>query len=210
MFTGIIEETGSIRGITRSGSGARIDVACSTILAGLKQGDSIAVDGVCLTADSLSSAGFSAMASRETLERSTFKTARPQAAVNLERAMAATGRFGGHFVQGHVDATGTIVRDSRDGGALYRTIRIDQALEKYCIEKGSIAIDGISLTIAMKKNNEMTLVLIPETLRQTTQGSKGIGSAVNIEIDCIAKYVESLLEARQGPLTEHKLREHGF
>jgi riboflavin synthase len=210
MFTGIIEEIGAVDAINSQGRHRRISVKCAKILADLNTGDSVAMDGVCLTVEEVSKTGFSAFASPETLERSTLKNARPGLPVNLERALILSGRLGGHLVQGHVDTVGTILRDNQEGGSLARTIALDEAYMKYTAEKGSIAVDGVSLTVASRGNRDITVVLIPETLKRTTLLSKKTGGKVNIETDILAKYTESLLKSDGIALTESKLREHGF
>ena len=210
MFTGIIEEIGTIAALSAQGRQKRISVTCGKILTDIKTGDSVSVDGVCLTVEEATTSGFSAFASPETLTRSTLKEARTGIAVNLERALKLSDRLGGHIVQGHVDAVGVILRDKQDRDALVRTIGVSEEYMKYIAEKGSIAIDGVSLTVASRGNREITVVLIPETQKRTTLLKKKSGDRVNIETDVLAKYTESLLNSKEGCLTETKLKEHGF
>jgi riboflavin synthase len=210
MFTGIIEEIGKIESMAPQGRQARISVACSAVLADARKGDSIAVDGVCLTIEEISQKGFSAFASAETLERSTLKSAHSGRPVNLERALKVTDRLGGHFVQGHVDTTGAILRDRREGDSLVRTISLPEKYLKYAAEKGSVAVDGVSLTVASKGERDLSVVLIPETLKRTALAQKKAGDIVNIETDILAKYTESLLRPAETALTESKLRGFGF
>jgi riboflavin synthase len=210
MFTGIIEETGSISKIVRKGGAWEISVDCRKVLAELKQGDSVAIDGACLTVETVDGRGFTATATAETMDRTTLKSGVPGGRVNLERPLAAGGRLGGHIVQGHVDATATVLRDAVRGTTLTRTVRMDPGYGPYTVEKGSIALDGISLTIAGVEGRDITVVLIPETLRATAFGSKKAGDKVNVEFDIIAKYVEGQLKQRGSGLTATKLREYGF
>jgi riboflavin synthase len=210
MFTGIIQETGKIERIFSKRDSRQLSFSCSKVLEDLKRGDSVAVDGVCLTAEEIRDTGFTASATLETLKRSTLQYAQPGRMVNLERPVRPSDRLGGHIVQGHVDTVGQIVNDKRIGNTLYRTVRVDRALEKYIVEKGSIAMDGISLTVAEIAGSDFTVVLIPETLRITTFDKKNTGDFVNVEVDILAKYMEKLTTAKQGGLTEQKLREFGF
>jgi riboflavin synthase len=210
MFTGIIEEIGKIETLSPQGRQMRISLACGAVLSGAKRGDSISVDGVCLTVEEVSSRGFSAFASAETLERSTLKHARPGTPVNLERALKVSDRLGGHFVQGHVDTTGAILRDRKEGDSLVRTISLPGKYLKYTAEKGSIAVDGVSLTVSSRGEHDVSVVLIPETLKRTALAQKKAGDAVNIETDVLAKYTESLLCPAETALTEGKLRGLGF
>ncbi len=210
MFTGIIEEIGKVEGISAKGNGKRLIISCEEILKGIKTGDSIAVDGVCLTVEEFSNTCFTVFATAETLERSTLATIRTGNKLHLERALMLSARLGGHLVQGHVDAIGTIVRDQKNGDTLVRTITLANEYMKYIVEKGSIAIDGVSLTVASKESRDFTVVLIPETLKRTTLAGKKTGERVNIETDILAKYTESLLHSKNNGLTENKLKEHGF
>ena len=199
MFTGIVEEVGKIVSVKRGSSGAVLTVEASVVLEDVKPGDSIAVNGVCLTASSLSARTFSADVMHETMDRSNLRLLRSGDAVNLERAMAANGRFGGHIVSGHVDGTGTISRVEKDDNAVWYTIEAPPAVLRYIVEKGSVAIDGISLTVAAVTQREFRVSVIPHTRAQTTLTKKAAGSTVNIENDCIGKYVEKLLMPQFAP-----------
>ena len=197
MFTGIIEEVGTLRSVRRGAHSAVLTIGASRVLSDLKIGDSVAVNGVCLTATRLLPDGFTADVMHETLNRSSLGTLGPGSPVNLERAMAAGGRFGGHIVSGHIDGTGTI-----------------RALLKYIVEKGSIAIDGISLTVAAVDETSFSVSVIPHTAANTILGTKRPGDTVNLETDLIDIYVEKLLSFRgepaSGGLTLEVLRQNGF
>ena len=192
MFTGLVASTGTVRAVEPDGDGARIAVA--TQLAGeLAAGDSIAVNGVCLTAVDPSSTGFRADVMAETLRRSSLGPLAEGDAVNLELPLRAGDRLGGHVVQGHVDGTGTVAELRDEGFA--RLVRIDcePSLLRYVVEKGSIAVDGVSLTVADLDERSFTVSLIPETLERTTLGLASPGRVVNLEVDVLAKYVEKLV-----------------
>ena len=216
MFTGIIEELGTIRAIRRGASSAVLSIGAGTILDDLKVGDSVAVNGVCLTATQVDGGGFTADVMHETLDRSSLARLAPGDKVNLERAMAAGGRFGGHIVSGHIDATGTITDRRRDDNAVWYTVSAPGALLRYVVEKGSIAIDGISLTVAAVEADRFSVSVIPHTAAVTVLGGKRPGDPVNLEADLIGKYVEKLLRPAQAPparrsaLSLEFLAEHGF
>ena len=196
MFTGIIEEKGLIRNLDLNGSSGRIIISCRKVLQGTKTGDSIAVNGICLTVTELHEDAFAADVMAETVRRSSLSGAGPGDAVNLERAMAADGRFGGHIVSGHIDGTG-VVRDIRkEENAVWFSIGAAGSILKYVIEKGSVAIDGISLTVAYVDDEIFKVSVIPHTLRETALASKRVGSPVNLECDVIGKYVGKLLGAQ--------------
>jgi riboflavin synthase len=192
MFTGLVQGVGRIAAIDRDDTGARIRIA-TPLVADLAPGDSIAINGVCLTAVSLNDGSFDADAMNETLSRSSLADLTPDAIVNLELPLRATDRLGGHVVQGHVDGVGTIAEVAQDGFA--RRIRIEAPtdLMRYVIEKGSIAVDGVSLTVSGLDNGSFTVSLIPETLERTNLGNAGAGNRVNLEVDVLAKYVEKLI-----------------
>ncbi len=192
MFTGLVADLGTVAAVDATDDGVRLRVA--TALAGdLADGDSIAVNGVCLTAVGADEDGFGADVMRETLRRSSLAEVRPGARVNLELPLRADERLGGHVVQGHVDGLGAI-RDVRDDGfARIVTIAADPALLRYVVEKGSIAVDGVSLTVSGVDDETFAVSLIPETLERTTLGAAGHGAPVNLEVDILAKYVEKLL-----------------
>lgn len=214
MFTGIVEELGSIRSVRRGQHSSVLSIAAKDILSDLKIGDSVAVNGVCLTATTVDGSGFTADVMHETLNRSSLGSLTVGSHVNLERAMAANGRFGGHIVSGHIDGTGTIRALRRDDNAVWYTVSAAPSLLKYIVEKGSIAIDGISLTVAAVDDASFSVSIIPHTAASTILGSKRPGDTVNLETDLIGKYVEKLLTFRDQPasggLTLEVLRQNGF
>ena len=215
MFTGIVEELGTIRSIRRGAASAVLSIGAEAVLSDLRIGDSVAVNGVCLTATGVDGSGFTADVMHETLQRSSLGALGPGSRVNLERAMAADGRFGGHIVSGHIDGTGTIAERRRDDNAVWYTVSAPPALLRYIVEKGSIAIDGISLTVASVEADRFSVSVIPHTAAVTPLGAKGPGDVVNLETDIIGKYVERLLRpadtpaARSGISLEF-LAENGF
>ena len=194
MFTGIVEEMGQIRSIVRGASSAVLSIEANLILEDLKIGDSVAVNGVCLTATSIGAGGFTADVMHETLNRSSLGALQKGSHVNLERAMIANGRFGGHIVSGHIDGTGTIGSIQKDDNALWYTILADAKLLRYIVEKGSVTIDGISLTVADVQSDRFAVSLIPHTAKVTVLGEKRTGDIVNLETDIIGKYVEKLMK----------------
>ena len=189
MFTGIIEETGTIL----SAGNGKICIAAQKVLDGTKIGDSIAVNGVCLTVTNMESLSFTADVMNETLSRSNLGSLKKGSQVNLERAMAADGRFGGHFVSGHIDGTGKILKVRNDGNAVWVYISAQRTILNLIIEKGSVAIDGISLTVAKVDEKEFAVSVIPHTGEETTLLSKKAGDIVNLENDVIGKYVQKLM-----------------
>jgi riboflavin synthase len=194
VFTGLVQDLGRVRSVERSGDGLVITVA--TALAGeIGPGDSVAVNGVCLTATDVGGQGFAAEVMNETLSRSSLRDATEGRTVNLELAMRASDRLGGHVVQGHVDGTGVIASVSDDGFARRVTIDAPAELLRYVVEKGSIAVDGISLTVAELDDRSFTVSLIPETLHRTNLGAAEAGNTVNLEVDVLAKYVERLMRS---------------
>ena len=214
MFTGLIEETGTIRSVCRGAHSAELSISASVILSDLKVGDSVAVNGVCLTATSVDGSGFTADVMHETLDRSSLGALTNGSWVNLERAMAADGRFGGHIVSGHIDGIGAIAALRRDDNAVWYTVRAAPSLLRYIVEKGSVAIDGISLTVASVEQDRFSVSIIPHTAAVTTLGQKRPGSTVNLETDLIGKYVEKLLcpqvETPKSSITWDFLSENGF
>lgn len=214
MFTGIVEEMGTIRSIARGAHSAVLSIRAARILSDLAIGDSVCVNGVCLTATTTDSEGFTADVMHETLNRSSLGTLVPGSAVNLERAMPVGGRFGGHIVSGHIDGTGVITALRRDDNAIWVTVQADSALLRYVVEKGSITIDGISLTVATVDARSFAVSLIPHTADVTILGKKRVGDVVNLETDIIGKYVEKLLQPREEAKTSNLslafLEEHGF
>ena len=220
MFTGIVEETGVIRGIRKNRESAVVSVEAGKVLEDLKIGDSVAVNGVCLTVVGFFPGGFGADVMHETLDRSTLGSLKPGSRVNLERAMAADGRFGGHIVAGHVDGRGTVRKIERDDNALWYTIGTGREILRYVVEKGSIAIDGISLTVAKVSEESFQVSVIPHTARKTVLQDRKPGDQVNLETDVIGKYVERFLTfpaetdkkenmAGEG-ITMEMLRKYGF
>ncbi len=197
MFTGIVEETGIVEQVQKGSSSAVLTVQAIKVLEGTEVGDSICVNGVCLTVTSLADGRFTADVMHETLNRSSLAQLRCGSRVNLERAMRADGRFGGHIVSGHVDGVGRITEIHRDDMAIWYTVQAEPRLLRYIVEKGSVAIDGISLTVATVNADRFQVSVIPHTVRMTTLGEKRSGDLVNIENDVIGKYVERLLPARQ-------------
>ena len=192
MFTGLVQGIGSVETIERSDDGARITIA-TPLVSELNAGDSIAINGVCLTAVALDGGSFAADAMNETLARSSLGDLARGSAVNLELPLRATDRLGGHVVQGHVDGVGTIEGVSDDGFA--RRIRVEAPAEvlRYVVEKGSLAVDGVSLTVTEVNERSFTVSLIPETLQRTNLGGVDAGTRVNLEVDVLAKYVEKLM-----------------
>jgi len=193
MFTGLIEELGTVKGIRSQSGGIRLSIAGKTVLDGMKTGDSIAVNGACLTVVEMSHALFGADVSKETLIKTTLGRLRVGDRVNLERAMRPTDRLGGHLVAGHVDAVGVIRTIERTGEASLFTFAAPPEVLRYLIYKGSIAIDGISLTVNEVQGERFTVTIIPHTARQTTLGFKKAGDPVNLEADMIGKYVEKFV-----------------
>jgi riboflavin synthase len=212
MFTGIIEEVGTLAAVHRRGSAARIVVEAPGIAAGVSIGDSVAISGVCLTAIAIDAHNISFDAVPETIERSSLKTLKAGDPINIERSLQVGGRLGGHFVQGHVDGTGTIKQIEDRENAHVVTIEALPELMRYIAPKGSIAIDGISLTVVDVRDASFTVWIIPHTFVNTTIGDRKPGDSVNLEIDMLARYIERLLEAQTpaSSLSEEKLMEAGF
>jgi riboflavin synthase len=195
MFTGLVADKGTVRRVEPGGSGARIEV--ETALADeLGEGDSVAVNGVCLTAVATGPGAFRADVMAETLRRSSLGPLGEGDSVNLELSLRASDRLGGHMVQGHVDGTGTVESVSEEGFARVIRVACDPALLRYVVEKGSITVDGVSLTIAAVDETGFSVSLIPDTQERTTLGAAGPGRVVNLEVDVLAKYVEKLVNAR--------------
>lgn len=193
MFTGIIEELGSVRSLSLTGTSGKITIDAKKVLEGTRIGDSIAVNGVCLTVISLQRDGFTADVMAETVRRSNLGDLRRGDRVNLERAMDAGGRFGGHLVSGHIDGTGTIKSCRKEENAVWVTVTAGPDILRLIIEKGSVAIDGISLTVAAVSDRDFQVSVIPHTGEETTLLKKKPGDAVNLENDVVGKYVERLL-----------------
>ncbi|MGE7602719.1 riboflavin synthase [Peribacillus sp. NPDC097675] len=212
MFTGIIEEIGTVHSINKGISSMQLSVQSKKVLEDVHNGDSISVNGVCLTVTSFTKSLFTVDVMPETVKASSIRTLKPGSEVNLERAMSAQGRFGGHFVSGHIDGTGTILKKVQKENAVYYVISLEEGLSTYCIPKGSVAIDGTSLTIFGIEGNQLTVSLIPLTHQDTILGRKAPGDIVNIENDMLGKYI-----IHQMKRTESKpgldlafLSEHGF
>ncbi|MCR5757981.1 MAG: riboflavin synthase [Selenomonas sp.] len=212
MFTGIIEEVGQV---ARLGGGSLV-INCQKVLTDVQLGDSIAVNGVCLTVTHFDRSSFTADVMPETVRRTSFAELKKGSPVNLERALTLASRLGGHIVSGHIDGTGEIVRFADEGNALLMTVSAGQELLRYIVEKGSVALDGISLTVAAVSDHDFTVSLIPHTRDVTNLGSKKMGSPINIETDVLGKYVEKMLTGGQiarkpqNTMTLDFLRENGF
>lgn len=215
MFTGIVEEVGTVREIRKGQKSSFIEIQAKTVLSDVHIGDSIAVNGVCLTVTEFSADSFRADVMNETLNRSSLGSLRSGSHVNLERAMPANGRFGGHIVSGHIDGTGVITDIRRDGISVWYTIGTTAAVMRYIVEKGSVAIDGISLTVAKVTDSSFSVSIIPHTAEQTVLSYKKTGDTVNLENDIIGKYVEKLMNPQNSPkepngITMEFLAKNGF
>jgi len=214
IFTGIVEEIGQIKAIQRGSRSARLEVKAALVLEDVKIGDSIAVNGVCLTVNEFGRGHFSADVMPETMERTTLGSLQPGSPVNLERALQLGGRMGGHIVQGHVDATGEILqKQALDIAHIYR-ISAPSDLLRYAVPKGSITVDGVSLTVIDVFTDSFTVSLIPHTAGQTILGGKTAGAVVNLESDILGRYIEKLLrpetDNRQSDINMKFLAENGF
>ncbi len=210
MFTGIIEELGQVEGLVKRAEGAIITVRAPLIVPELFIGESVAVNGACLTVVAVKGSLFQADVMPETLNKTNLGDLKKNDIVNLERALKFNGRFSGHFVMGHIDGVGRISLKQKRGNALVFRIEAPNPLMLYIVQKGSIAIDGVSLTVAEITNSSFTVFIIPHTALLTTLGVKQVGSRVNIEVDLIGKYVEKLLKDEISSNLILKLKEHGF
>lgn len=223
MFTGIIEEKGMISRIMKTASQAILTIKAKKVMEDIHIGDSIAVNGICLTVTSFSANEFQADVMHETLDRTSLKMLKPGSSVNLERAMAAGGRFGGHMVSGHIDGTGRITDIKEDSLAIWYTIETSPEILHYIVEKGSIAIDGISLTVAKVTQTTFAVSTIPHTRVVTTLGERRAGDLVNLENDIVGKYVEKFIyekntheimkensEKKTHGITRKKLAQYGY
>ena len=216
MFTGIVEELGIVRSISKSANSIKINIGATKVIEDVKMGDSIAVNGVCLTVVEYSPNHFVADVMPETVAKTNLKELKANSRVNLERALSLGARLGGHLVQGHVDAIGTILKKETLDIAIIYKINAPNSILKYIVPKGSIAIDGISLTIVELINDSFTVSLIPHTAKNTTLGQKESGDRVNIESDIIGRYVERLLKFDTGDnhdksaINYNFLAENGF
>jgi riboflavin synthase len=204
MFTGIVEEIGTIQRMEAGKHSGVLTVGCRTVLENTRVGDSIAVNGVCLTVTGLGSSYFTADVMPETVFRSSLAQAKPGSAVNLERAMPAEGRFGGHIVSGHIDGTGVVTAVREDENAVWFTISTSAKLLRYIVEKGSVALDGTSLTVADVSEKDLQVSLIPHTREATVFGQRKPGDTVNIECDILAKYIEKLMRPQQSGISEER------
>ncbi|WP_449536813.1 riboflavin synthase [Ferdinandcohnia sp. Marseille-Q9671] len=217
MFTGIIEEIGKIKAINGSQDAVEMVIQAKRILDDVNLGDSISVNGVCLTVTSFTTDGFTVDVMPETVKSTSLRDLQRNHVVNLERAMSANGRFGGHIVSGHVDGIGKIVRKEPKGNAVYYEIEVPKEIVQFMIMRGSVAVDGTSLTIFGLTENTFTLSLIPHTLTETILREKGVGDSVNIECDMLGKYVKQFIqrsfekkEPVKSSITSSFLEEHGF
>ena len=206
MFTGIVEEVGKVV----SAPAGNLTIAADGVLEGMEKGDSMAVNGVCLTVTSFDNKSFSADVMPETLNKTNLGLLRPGDGVNLERPLAANGRLGGHLVQGHIDDRGRVSSVSRRGEALLLSFDTPPKLMPYIVEKGFIAVDGVSLTVVSRDSSSFQVSVVGYTREQTALGSRGVGDVVNLEVDIIAKYVEQLSKPHSGGITIDFLQEHGF
>lgn len=215
MFTGLIEEIGIVQSIRINGESAAISIAANSITKNLKVGDSVNTNGACLTVTSFSSSEFTVDAVAETMRRTNLSNLKSGDKVNLERALQLSDRLGGHMVSGHIDGIGTIVQIGAEGNAQIVTIETIPEIIKYIIEKGSIAIDGISLTVMDVAKTRFKVAIIPHTSNQTTLISKKQGNTINLECDMVGKYIERFLNLQEDKKTGSKidmgfLREHGY
>ncbi len=210
MFTGIIEEKGKIEQIVEGSKSCRLKISAEKIFDDLKLGDSVAVNGVCLTVSELTPPLFTADVMPETLRRTGLGRLSKGSHVNLERAIQLGGRFGGHIVTGHIDGTGTIIKLIREDNAVLVTITASEYIMQYIVEKGSVALDGISLTVANVKNDNFTVSIIPHTAKETTLLDRKTGDKINIECDILGKYVKQFNNEKKTGLTMDFLRENGF
>jgi riboflavin synthase len=214
MFTGIVEEIGTIHSVQRGKQSAVLKIGASQIVEGLKNGDSVNTNGACLTVISVDGDSFSADVMAETMRLTNLQFLKPGSKVNLERAMKLNERLGGHLVSGHIDGTGTITGIAEEDNAQWITVSADPAILRYMIKKGSIAIDGISLTVAKLTGNDFSVSLIPYTIKDTTLAHRKKGEMVNLECDMVGKYIERFMnagtESKQRTIDLDYLKEHGF
>lgn len=215
MFTGIVEEIGKIKAVKNGEKSSTLTISAKKVLENTILGDSIAVNGVCLTVTSMGSDYFCADVMAETMRRTNLSQQKPDSPVNLERALTPITRMGGHIVSGHIDGIGTITSYEKEDNATWVTVQTTTEILKYVVEKGSIAIDGISLTVAYVDDICFKVSIIPHTSQQTTLLEKGVGNTVNLECDVIAKYVEKLMgfkaeNKQEDNITEEMLIEYGF
>jgi riboflavin synthase len=212
MFTGLVEEVGALRSLRVGPRSAVLDIAARTVMDGLRVGDSVLTDGVCLTVVAVRPNGFSADVMPETVRRTTLADRGPGDRLNLERALTLDARLGGHLVSGHVDGVGTVARVTPDGNALVVDVTAPKAVTRVSVPQGSVAIDGVSLTLVSVKGDTLRVSLVPHTAAATTLSAVARGRRVNLEADLIAKYVHAFVEGRKPPagLTWEQLAEEGF
>jgi len=209
MFTGIVEGSGNVKRLTMKGADAVLEIEAGISLAEVSLGDSIAVNGACLIVTSKNQQNFQADVSAETLSRTTLKLLQPGHKVNLEKSLRVGGFVGGHFVLGHVDATGRILSQAQKSGSLILAVEMNDNISRYIVEKGSVAIDGISLTVNKLEKSRFYVNIIPHTAENTTLVTKKEADFVNIETDILGKYVEKLLQSNRG-IDKDFLAQHGF
>ena len=211
MFTGIVEEMGTVKSISKGAKESTLCISCKKVLEDVKIGDSIAVNGICLTVVTFSDSSFTCDVMNETFSRSSLMNLGNKSPVNLERAMSAQGRFGGHMVSGHIDGTGKIASIKNDGNAVWFEIKASAGIIDGIVEKGSIAIDGISLTVAKLSTSSFSVSIIPHTLKETVLGVRKVGDEVNLETDIIGKYVKKYCEKNdRESITKEFLLQNGF
>lgn len=214
MFTGIVEETGVVKSIRTTGQAMRIHISCQQVLENTNLGDSISVNGVCLTADEMDQQSFTADVMPETYRRTNLKNLKSGSEVNLERAVPVVGRLGGHIVSGHVDVVGKLSGIRKEANAIWLEIQVPREWTRYVVEKGSVALDGVSLTVASVSEDWFAVSMIPHTVEETTLAHRQAGDEINIECDVIAKYVEKLLcyrdENQQQKMTLEWLQKNDF
>ncbi|WP_413380356.1 riboflavin synthase [Alkalihalobacillus sp. 1P02AB] len=216
MFTGIVEEIGEIATVKQNGEAIVMKINARKVLADVHLGDSISVNGVCLTVTEFNHQSFSVDMMPETVRATSLNGLNRGSKVNLERAMKADGRFGGHIVSGHVDGIGKIISKQREHNAIYYQVQVKESLTDYMVYKGSITVDGISLTLFRVDTDRFTISIIPHTLEETILGTKEVGDIVNIECDILGKYIEKMLNKQKSPhpkqdtMTSQFLEENGF
>lgn len=215
MFTGIIEEIGTVTRVVQGAKSSRVTISAAVIFSDLKLGDSVATNGVCLTVNEMTSSTFTADVMHETLKYTSLKGLVSGTRVNLERAMLANGRFGGHIISGHIDGMGTITDILKDDNAVIYKIAAKPDIVKYIVKKGSIAIDGISLTVTVVDDTSFSVSIIPHTAQVTILADRKLGDMVNLEVDMLAKYIEKLLKQdpktpQSPPMTAEFLVKNGF
>ncbi|RKY85180.1 riboflavin synthase [candidate division KSB1 bacterium] len=210
MFTGIIKEVGIVRNILKKPGKTEVEIYCSICSEEIKEGSSIAIDGACLTVTEKGKSSFKVDIVEETLKKTTFSKIKINDRVNIELPLKLSERFDGHIVQGHIDGTGKILKKKNLEGSTLITIKLSEEMIPYIVEKGSICIDGISLTIANIEKEDITVSLIPYTLQNTSIGTKKVGDSVNIELDIIGKYVNKVLTSQKEKINKNFLKETGF